>query len=135
MPGGRQHLLLSKSGHALQLDIRGTSLSEPVRLLTDAVLPPAHLRARLVTLEGLATIIGRGRFPDYRTIEPHGRRLRVVLQALDGWLAGAPYREIAVALFGEARVEADWRDPRDHLRRAVRRGRQLMRGGYRKLLL
>ena len=139
MPDGRQHLLFSESGCALQLDIRGTSLSEPVRLLTDAVLPAAHLRARLVALEGLANIIGRGRFPDHRMIEPRGRRLRVVLQALDGWLAGAPYREIAVALFGEARVEADWRDPRDHLRdqvrRAVRRGRELMRGGYRKLLL
>ncbi|WP_412559003.1 DUF2285 domain-containing protein [Thalassospira sp. MIT1370] len=138
MPDGRQHLLFSESGCALQLDIRGTSLSEPVRLLTDAVLPAVHLRARLATLEGLANIVGRGRFPDYRMIEPRGRRLRVVLQALDGWLAGAPYREIAVALFGEARVEADWRDPRDHLRdqvrRAVRRGRELMRGGYRKLL-
>lgn len=139
MPDGRQHLLFSEAGHALQLDIQGTSLSEPVRLLTDAVLPAAHLRARLVALEALATIMGRGRFPDHPMMEPHGRRLRVVLQALDGWLAGAPYREIAVALFGEARVEADWRDPRDHLRdhvrRAVRRGRELMRGGYRKFLL
>lgn len=62
----------------------------------------------------------------------------MVLQALDGWLAGAPYRDIAVALFGEARVEADWTDPRRHLRdrvrRAVRRGRALMGGGYRTFL-
>jgi hypothetical protein len=138
-PDGRQQLLFTEAGHALQLSVTGSSLLQPVRLLTDAVLPPGHLRARLVALECLAGISGRGRFPDRLAIEPRSRRLRLVLQALDGWLAGAPYREIAVALFGEARVEADWGDPRDHLRdqvrRAVRRGRELMRGGYRKLLL
>lgn len=128
-----------EAGHALQLSVTGSSLLQPVRLLTDAALPPQHIRARLLALESLTNISGRGRFPNRPRVEPRGQRLRVVLQALDGWLAGAPYREIAVALFGEARVEADWADPRDHLRdqvrRAVRRGRQLMQGGYRTLLL
>ena len=138
-PDGRQHAWFMEAGHALQLSVTGASLLQPVRLLTDAVLPPQHIRARLLALECLTSINGRGRFPNHRRGESHGQRLRVVLQALDGWLAGAPYREIAIALFGEARVEADWGDPRDHLRdqvrRAVRRGRQLMQGGYRKLLL
>lgn len=138
-PDGRQHLSVMDAGHTLQLSVTGTSLLQPVRLMTDAVLQSQRLRARFHALECLACINGRGRFPSRPHIEPYGRRLRVVLQALDGWLADAPYREIAVALFGEARVDADWTDPRDHLRdhvrRAVRRGRQLMRGGYRKLLL
>ncbi|MGT2466519.1 DNA -binding domain-containing protein [Mesorhizobium atlanticum] len=46
---------------------------------------------------------------------------------------------IATALFGHARVQADWNDPGDHLRdrirRAVRRGQQLMNGEYRRLLV
>ncbi|WP_245463681.1 MULTISPECIES: DUF2285 domain-containing protein [unclassified Mesorhizobium] len=37
---------------------------------------------------------------------------------------------------GEPRVQADWNDPRDHLRdrvrRAIRRGHKLMNGGYRE---
>jgi hypothetical protein len=53
-------------------------------------------------------------------------------------LAGVPDRQIATALFGGARVEADWNHPgqhlRDRVRRAVGRGRALMNGGYLKLL-
>ena len=57
---------------------------------------------------------------------------------LDGSLAGASHRNIAIALFGPERVEADWNDPgenlRDRVRRAVKRGRDLMNGGYLKFL-
>ncbi len=31
--------------------------------------------------------------------------------ALDGYLAGVPHREIAVAMFEEERVARDWADP------------------------
>ncbi|ESY91657.1 DUF2285 domain-containing protein [Mesorhizobium sp. LNHC209A00] len=59
----------------------------------------------------------------------------LLLQALDGSLAGASHREIAEALIGKLRVQDDWKDPRDHLRdrirRAIRRGHALMNGGYR----
>ncbi|MBL8699441.1 MAG: DUF2285 domain-containing protein [Alphaproteobacteria bacterium] len=69
----------------------------------------------------------------------HGNeRLGVVLQALDGALAGASQREIAVELFGAARVRRDWGpdggDLRDVVRRAIRRGRYLLNGGYLGLL-
>ena len=62
----------------------------------------------------------------------------IVLQALDGALAGATQREIAIAIFGAARTECAWRDAgghlRDTIRRAIRRGRFLMNGGYLGLL-
>ncbi|HZD52140.1 MAG TPA: DUF2285 domain-containing protein [Woeseiaceae bacterium] len=108
-------------------------------LLTDAVFDRRDLRPRLATLQCLADVYTLGRLPASRlSDELRLRRLRAILQALDGWLDGAPYRDIAVALFGEARVEADWTDPRRHLRdrvrRAVRRGRALMKGGYRTFL-
>lgn len=57
------------------------------------------------------------------------------LQALDATLAGASLREAAEGLFG-ADAAADWHADgglRSRMRRLVRRGRALMRGGYRRL--
>jgi hypothetical protein len=58
------------------------------------------------------------------------------LQALDATLAGASLRDVAVGLFGADAVAADWHadgDLRARVRRLVRRGDALMRGGYRRL--
>ncbi len=58
------------------------------------------------------------------------------LQALDATLAGASNREIAEGLFGADAVTADWHKDgalRARVRRLVRRGEALMRGGYRSL--
>ena len=58
------------------------------------------------------------------------------LQALDATLAGASLRDVAEGLFGTDAVAADWHadgDLRARVRRLVRRGDALMRGGYRRL--
>lgn len=58
------------------------------------------------------------------------------LQALDATLAGASLRETAVGLFGAEAVAAGWYADgglRSRMRRLVRRGQSLMRGGYRRL--
>ena len=58
------------------------------------------------------------------------------LQALDATLAGASLREVAEGLFGADAVVADWHKDsalRARVRRLVRRGEALMRGGYRSL--
>ncbi len=66
------------------------------------------------------------------------RRRKLILRALDGHLAGATYREIAIGLFGSKRVPSGdgWRT--HHLRsrtiRLVRDGLERMRGGYLRLL-
>ncbi|MBA1145095.1 DNA -binding domain-containing protein [Mesorhizobium neociceri] len=76
-----------------------------------------------------------------QAVSPEARasRLRFVLQALDGSLGGASHRQIAMALLAQQRVQADWTDPRNHLRdrirRAVRRGHMLMDRGYRDFLV
>ncbi len=44
--------------------------------------------------------------------ERQSARLARVVQALDGSLAKAQQREIAVALFSKERVDRDWQDPR-----------------------
>lgn len=57
------------------------------------------------------------------------------LQALDATLAGASLREVGEGLFGVDAV-ADWYSDgglRSKVRRLVRRGDALMRGGYRRL--
>ena len=57
------------------------------------------------------------------------------LQALDATQAGASLREVAEGLFGPDAV-ADWYSDgglRSKVRRLVRRGHALMRGGYRRL--
>jgi len=58
------------------------------------------------------------------------------LQALDATLAGASLREVAKGLFGVDAVAEDWHADsalRARVRRLVRRGDALMRGGYRRL--
>ncbi len=56
------------------------------------------------------------------------------LQALDATLAGASLRDVAEGLFGVDAINAGWHadgDLRARVRRLVRRGEALMRGGYR----
>ncbi|BCM17691.1 DNA -binding domain-containing protein [Mesorhizobium sp. J8] len=137
---GAQYVLLEHAGRHLQLAVSGASVLRPVLIHTDAIWPAADLRHRLWALECLNVLNAHGRLPK-RLFRPEARcrRLRFVLRALDGSLAGASYRDIAEVLLGQARVHADWADPRDHLRdrirRAVRRGRALMNGGYMSFLV
>lgn len=59
------------------------------------------------------------------------------LQALDAALAGASLRETAEGLFGAEAVASGWYADgglRSRVRRLVRRGQSLMRGGYRRLI-
>ena len=74
--------------------------------------------------------MARPRPPPAALLELH------TLQALDATLAGASLREVAEGLFGADVVAADWHadgELRAHVRRLVRRGTALMRGGYRRL--
>jgi hypothetical protein len=60
------------------------------------------------------------------------------LQALDGRVAGASHRDIAAAIFGEERMAESWNSDselRAQVRHLLRRGDELMRGGYRQFLV
>jgi hypothetical protein len=112
----------------------------PVHLMTDVLVDPAHLASRQKAIACLNHLQAAGRLSDQSYLpEPRGRRLNLVLHALDGSLAGSSHRAIATTLFGRHRVADDWTDPgnhlRDQVRRAVTRGKALMNGGYRQLLL
>jgi hypothetical protein len=137
---GEQHILFSEEGRSFQLEVHGLQgLENNIRLTTEIVLSPRQAAARAQALRRFSDVITHRRLrtflypPDKRA-----SRLARLLQVLDGWNARASYRDIALAIFGGERVSADWRDPgrhlRDHLRRALRSGRTLMMGDYRRLL-
>ena len=74
---------------------------------------------------------------DTRRTAQRRRRLCRMLQAVDGHLAGATYRDIANAIYGPSRVATDsWKTSalRDSTIALVRDGRALIDGGYRSLL-
>lgn len=75
--------------------------------------------------------------PDGRLTSQQRRRLRRMLQAVDGRAEGASYREIADVIFGATRVaDAPWKTSalRDATINLVKGGLALIAGGYRTLL-
>ena len=136
--GAIQHLLIRDRHHSLQLCISGTDLRHPVHLFPQPEAGPlrgASLRSwyQLLELERHASL-----HPLHLAQPRPAARLFQVLTALDGWRAGVTHRQIAIALFGAARVAREWRDPhdclRDSVRRAIARGRQLSEAGYQRIL-
>lgn len=135
---GCRHLLLCDGLFRLQLRLRG-HFRRNGRLVIPISFPKAALQSRLQLLSCFHDFLHTGRLAA-KYFPRHPRRLRflLVLRALDGENATASHREIAVALFGVERVQSSWNDPRGHMRdnvrRALKRGRALMKGGYIRLL-
>lgn len=138
-PGDRQHLLFRGEGCGLQLCIEGADVRRPVQLLARNIFGNRGSTTQISTLRCFNEFLATGKFQCAHLLnEPTSPRHRFVVTALDGWLAGKPHKEIAVTLFGNARVEEDWHNPNEHLRDRVRRaiqfGRRMMEGGYLNLL-
>lgn len=133
--GQMQHLLFRDGRRSLQLAVEGIDLLAPVRLIPSKCADPRQLRLHRCFVDFR---ISSRLLPSHFPRECLSGRLKRVLRALDGNLAGASHRQIAVMLFGEAQVEAEWCAPgrplRDKVRRTIRRGHALMQGGYRSLL-
>ena len=135
----RREVLLSQDGRSLQLTVFGSIPLEEALLLTPALPEARYNKARLQAVRRLADVVKHGTLrPTLYRRERQSTRLARVAQALDGWLAKASQRDIAVALFSKERVDRDWQDPRnhlrDHVRRAVSYGRELMSSRYRRFL-
>ncbi|AZI35853.1 hypothetical protein NT2_10_00120 [Caenibius tardaugens NBRC 16725] len=80
---------------------------------------------------------GRPSPRDTRMTADQRRRLRLKLRAADGHMNGATYREIAIAFYGDVRVDADpWKTSplRDAVIAFVEGGLALINGGYLQLL-
>ena len=80
---------------------------------------------------------GRDAPPDMRMTLQQRRRVRLMIQAADGRMNGASYRDIAIAIYGKARVSADpWKTSsiRASVIGLVKGGLAAINGGYLKLL-
>ncbi|WP_238986684.1 DUF2285 domain-containing protein [Paracoccus sp. MKU1] len=85
----------------------------------------------------LCFLMRRGVPPDGRLTERQRRRARRMLQAIDGRMSGASYREIARAIYGTDRVgDEPWKTSalRDAVMGFVRDARAMIGGGYCRLL-
>jgi len=132
-------VLFHRDCRFLQVAIMGTDPIKKAQLFARVVPMPKQSAARVLALRRFANLVTSCALqaslypPDRRA-----QRLSQIVQALDGWRAGVAYREIAVAIHGERRVEEQWNNPGEHLRDQVRRavsyGRKLVSGGYRQFL-
>jgi|SRR6185437_11310367 len=139
MKGGEQHILFAHDGCWLQVAIEGGDILKPGRFSL-SLSPDQRVsqeKRRLLRCFDDLRFSGRIMSSHFQPTE-HGRRLCFILQALDGYLAGADHKEIAIGLIGKKRVAADWKSPlrslQDRVRRAINRGCFLMQGGYRRFL-
>lgn len=139
VPSGPQHLLFTEEGRGLQLLVEGEEVVRPVRLLTNAAPMPEFVSGQLRALQCFNELRLTGRLcPTSVQRDPLSPRLRHVLRVLDADLAGASRDDIGDALLGEGCASERWqgsgRALRDYVRRALRRGQDLMRRSYRGLL-
>lgn len=104
-----------------------------------ALIPlDADMLGRLETLTRLwRSLGGRKPPPDTRMTPQQRHRLRRMIQAADGRMNGASYREIALAIYGDARVSAEpWKTStiRASVIGLVKGGLDAINGGYLNLL-
>lgn len=134
--GRRLALKLTRHGRSWRVQIAETLTAAAP--FTFAIAPDERAEARLrEATQMLAATSGPqpGRVGVRRSAEPIITMQS--LQALDGHLAGASERDIAITLFGERIVMEKWHSDselRARVRYLIRRGRTIMNGGYRRML-
>lgn len=130
------HLRYRDAGADVQfLVLDGTSPGAPLAAL---VLLDADALDRLQEIERFwRALLGRPVPVDRRLTMQQRRKLRLMIQAIDGRAQQASLREIAEVLFGPSRTaEHPWKTSpwRGRVNRLVRDGRAMIAGGYRRLL-
>ena len=136
--GGRQQIILKSRRQSLLLAVTGTAtLAGPARITFLSRGCEGAARAPRAFAAFNACLSPPPKTADAKWTTTLLRR-RNALIALDGDAAGASYREIATVIFGDKDTTQSWRslnNPlKDQVRRALRRGKALIAGGYRMLL-
>ncbi len=132
---GSQHVLVCDGERRLRFSIvQGDVLVGPVAL----AFPFPARTAGVASLESLRALIhlrDTGRLPVGGRGPGRATRWIATLRAHDARRDGASQREIAVMLFGEGRVAADWAGASDYMRmrvqRLIRAAEAMVSGGYR----
>jgi hypothetical protein len=132
-------VLFNSEGRLLQLEVSGAAQITDVALAAVVIPMPEYPSARALAIRRFTNLVTSGTLQSMLyPPERRAPRLTKVLIAVDYWQERKSYRDIAVRLHGQRRVDDQWNDPRDHLRDQIRRavyyGRNLMAGGYRQFL-
>jgi hypothetical protein len=136
---GIQHVLFQEEGRSLQLQVAGAPLEGPVYLFAETPVTHEQDVAYLKAVHRFENLRTTGHLleGDYRS-DRYRPRLSEVLDALKLSHDRSTHRAIATKLYGGARVDKEWADTRsgmrDHVRRLIQRGRDLVSGEYRNLL-
>ncbi len=129
-----RHILYSCGGRFLQLSVRGEGDLSAVRYMIDA-LPEHSSDRKLLALRRLADLSQHKRLrPELYGRQRRGPRLTRIVEVLDSCDRDPAHRSIARDVFGEKRVNEEWDNLRDHVRRAVEAGRKLTQTGYLRFL-
>lgn len=135
---GHQHVMVSDGARRLRFAVAdGDVLAGPVRCRFHL---PAY-SVGVASMDGLRSLIAlrdTGRLSSVgRGSRSKATRWVQMLRAHDARRAGASQRDIAMLLFGEARVHEDWSGRSDYMRmrvqRLLRAAEDLVAGGYRAL--
>ncbi len=133
-----EHVLICDGPHSLRLDVvSGSLLKGPVQLAY-CLSGFSGVDAKVATLRRFLALERLGRLPSTLfSANRKANRWSMILQAHDGLQAGASQREIATALFGKERVDADWEAGylRTRIQRLVRSADKMIRGGGYRMLL
>jgi len=135
---GHQHVMVSDGARRLRFAVaEGDVLAGPMHCRIH--LPPHSVGVgSMDSLRLLIALRDTGRLPSAGSgARAKPLRWLQMLRAHDARRAGASQRDIAMLLFGEARVQEDWSGRSDYMRmrvqRLLRAAEHLVAGGYRAL--
>ena len=136
---GYQHVVLANRHRSLHLLCEGQLILNPSANLVIQLDGMRYMNLKRSTLRVLLSLY-RGTRPSQtlRCDTQATLQLRDALMVFDGKQLGLSDREIAIALYGKQRVEEEWASRcgplRARVRRLVRKGQQLVNGGYLQLM-
>nr|WP_321509880.1 DUF2285 domain-containing protein [uncultured Hyphomonas sp.] len=134
---GDEHLLIKRCGQAIQARCSGMSLLSPVPVEAGFLISETgELKESFRALHNALQILRPHSTPTCWTRT--NLSLRNALIAYDCLTSGRSIRETAVIIYGRERTSAEWKSPgralKDQIRRSRTKGRELVNGGYIRLL-
>tara|TARA_R110002051_G_scaffold32562_3_gene73453 strand:- start:15549 stop:16382 length:834 start_codon:yes stop_codon:yes gene_type:complete len=136
-PGRNEHLLIKRYGQVIQARCSGLSLLSPVPVQVGFLISETgELRESFRALHNALQIFRT--YPKTDRWTRTNLSLRNALIAYDCMTAGRSIRETAIIIYGRERTSAEWKSPgralKDQIRRSRKKGRDLVNGGYTRLL-
>ena len=134
---GGEHLLIKRCGQVIQARCSGMSLLSPLPVEAGFLISETdELKESFRALHNALQMFRPHPTPTCWTRT--NLSLRNALIAYDCLTAGRSIRETAIIIYGRERTSAEWRSPgramKDQIRRSRRKGRELVNGGYTRLL-